>query len=50
MKTYDIKDINGNVRFIARDAMEAFGFYAYVKKETGYAEVWYNGKCLLKTK
>lgn len=48
--TYQIKDIDGNVKFEAQDSNSALGKYYTVRDETGYAEVWCKGKCIFKTK
>ena len=47
---YEIKDKTGNVIFTARDSGSALGYYYDVRNKTGYAEAWYNGKCVFKTR
>lgn len=47
---YEIKDINGTVRFICKDSATALSYYYFVRNNDGYAEAWYNGKCFFKTK
>lgn len=47
---YQIKDISGKVRFEAQDSNTALAYYYTVRNETGYAEAWYKGKCIFKTR
>lgn len=47
---YEIKDKNGNVIYTRPNSLYASGCYETLKRETGYAEIWYNGKCIFKTK
>ena len=47
---YEIKDNAGTVKFTCKDSLSAHGYYCFVRNQTGYAEVWHNGKCIFKTK
>jgi hypothetical protein len=47
---YEIKDINGKVVYTKPNSFFALGCYETVKNQTGYAEIWYNGECIFKTR
>ena len=47
---YEIKDENGTVHYSTSCSDQAIGFYAAIKNKYGYAEVWYNGAIIFKTK
>ena len=47
---YYIKDRDGHTRFATPESDMANGYYCFLKKNEGYAEVWYNGKCVFKTR
>lgn len=47
---YYIKDNGGNTRFTTPASDQANGYYWFLRKNEGYAEVWYNGECVLKTR
>lgn len=41
---YEIKEKSGNIRFTTADRIQAAKYYAAVKQENGYAEIWKDGK------
>ena len=47
--SFEIRDKKGNTRFTAKDREQAGEYYAIVKQEEGYAEVWENGKRFFRT-
>lgn len=47
---YQIRDETGAVRFETPHSNSANGYYQTVRNETGYAEIWYDGKCIFKTR
>lgn len=47
---YTITDKTGRIVKFADDNNTAYAFYIFIKNRTGYAEVWYNGECIFKTK
>ena len=47
---YSIKNKDGETVYMTPACNNAIGFYEGVKKATGYAELWWNDECLLKTK
>lgn len=47
---YEIKDAQGNVIHTQSNSDMALGCYYAVRNETGYAEIWYNGECIFKTR
>lgn len=47
---YEIKDASGNVVYTTTSSDISLGYYYTVRNKTGYAEVWWNGTCIFKTK
>lgn len=49
--TYEIKNKEGKIMFVRNRRDYAISCYEYVEKNYGgYAELWRNGECILKTK
>ena len=49
--TYEIKNKEGKIMFVRNHRGYAISCYEYVEKNYGgYAELWRNGECILKTK
>ena len=46
---YEIKDIYGHIRKTTDMRDEALGWYAWLTKNFGYAEVWYGDELIIKT-
>lgn len=49
-KAYTIKDKNGKIICTTDHADIANGYYNAVKKDFGYAEIWYKDELIFKTK
>lgn len=47
---YEIKNAQGDVVYTTTAHSFMMGYYNTVKTETGYAEVWYKGECIFKTR
>ena len=46
---YEIKNAVGKTIYQTEANGIAIGYYHAVKNNCGYAELWYNGKCIFKT-
>lgn len=47
---YEVKSKSGAVVKRTANSDEANGWYRYTVRIFGYAEVWHNGECILKTR
>lgn len=47
---YYIKDKDGHTRFTTSASDTSNGYYWFLRKNEGYAEVWHNEECVLKTR
>lgn len=47
---YEVKDKWGITILITNRLDDAFSYYSAARDLTGYAEMWYNGECIFRTK